>query len=70
MATTTNRTTGTFLKRLRDDTDALYAGRIDDDEHRRRNRTTWDAIVAVGPAVENAVLADLRSRMRAPQIQG
>lgn len=63
MTTTTHETAGTFVKRLRDDVDALYDGRIDDDEHRRRNRVTWDAIIAAGPAVESAVLADLRSRL-------
>ncbi|MBM4397090.1 MAG: hypothetical protein FJ087_15545 [Deltaproteobacteria bacterium] len=70
MATTTHETAGTFVKRLRDDVDAMYDGRIDDDEHRRRNRVTWDAIVAADSAVESAVLADLRSRLPAPQTQG
>jgi len=70
MTTTTHQTARAFVKRLRDDTDALYDERIDDAEHGRRNRVTWDAIVAAGPEVESAVLADLRSRLPVMVNQG
>jgi hypothetical protein len=52
-----------FLAALNANVDAWYAGEIDYDAFGARQRTTWDAIHAAGPAVTGQVLRALRDRM-------
>lgn len=59
---TTNRAMR-FLAELNANVEAWYAGRIDYDVFDARQRTTWDAIHAAGPAVTEQVLRALRDRM-------
>ncbi len=61
-AATTNKATR-FLAELGANVDAWYAGRIDYDAFGARQRATWDAIHAAGPAVAEQVLRALRDRM-------
>ncbi len=52
-----------FLADLKGNVDAWYAGRIDYAAFGARQRATWDAIRAAGPAVEERVLRGLRDRL-------
>ncbi len=52
-----------FLAELNANVDAWYAGQIDYDDFGARQRATWDAIHAAGPAVAEQVLHALRDRM-------
>ena len=52
-----------FLEELKGNVDAWYAGRIDYDAFNVRQRSTWDAIRAAGPTVEERVLRGLRDRL-------
>jgi len=49
-----------FAATLRGNVGDWYADRIDHATFRARQRETWDAIVAAGPIVHDAVLAILR----------
>ncbi len=49
-----------FAAALRGNVDDWYADRIDHATFRARQRETWDAIVAAGALVHDAVLAILR----------
>jgi hypothetical protein len=59
-----------FVADLRDNVDAWYDGRIDYDAFTARQRKTWDAIRAAGPAVEDRVLRALRDEMRPANLDG
>ena len=59
-----------FVADLRNNVDAWYDGRIDYDAFTARQRTTWDAIQAAGPAVEDRVLRALRDEMRSANLDG
>lgn len=52
-----------FLAALGANVDAWYAGEIDYDAFGARQRATWDAIQAAGPAVAERVLRVLRDRL-------
>jgi hypothetical protein len=59
-----------FVADLKGNVDAWYDGRIDYDAFTARQRTTWDAIRAAGPAVEERVLGALRDEMRPANLDG
>jgi phage-related minor tail protein len=52
-----------FLADLGANVDAWYAGQINYEAFGARQRATWDAIHAAGPAVAEQVLRALRDRM-------
>lgn len=52
-----------FVAELVANVDAWYAGQIDYDAFGARQRATWDAIHAAGPAIEERVLRALRDRL-------
>ncbi len=52
-----------FLDEIEGNVDAWYLGRMDYDAFHAHQIATWDAIRAAGPAVEEAVLRVLRSRL-------
>ena len=56
-----------FLKELKGNVDAWYAGRIDYDAFNARQRATWDAIREAGQPVEEMVLRALRDQLPAPR---
>jgi len=56
-----------LLADLKANVDAWYDGRIDYDEFGERQRSSWDAIRAAGPVVEERVLRALRDRLPSPQ---
>lgn len=57
-----------LLAELKGNVDAWYDGRIDYDEFGARQRASWDAIRAAGPAVEEQVLRALRDDLPAPRL--
>ncbi len=57
------RTAKRFLAALRQNVDAWYADRIDYVTFGERQRATWDAIHAAGPAVVETVLRRLREQL-------
>lgn len=59
-----------FVANLRANVDAWYDGRIDYDAFTARQRTTWEAIRAAGPVVEERVLRALRAEMRTANLEG
>ncbi|MCA9557182.1 MAG: hypothetical protein KC583_01350 [Myxococcales bacterium] len=56
-----------LLTELKGNVDAWYDGRIDYDEFGARQRASWDAIRAAGPAVEERVLRALRDSLPSPR---
>jgi hypothetical protein len=52
-----------FLAELGANVDAWYAGQIDYEAFGARQRATWDAIHAAGPAIAEQVLRALRERL-------
>ena len=52
-----------FLAELGTNVDAWYAGQINYEAFGARQRATWDAIHAAGPAVAEQVLRALRDRL-------
>lgn len=52
-----------FLAELSANVDAWYADEIDYEAFGARQRATWDAIHAAGPAIEEQVLRVLRERL-------
>ncbi len=52
-----------FLAALSRNVDAWYADQIDYATFGERQRATWDAIHAAGPAVEEMVLRRLREQL-------
>ena len=59
---TTKRAKG-FVAKLVANVDAWYADQIDYESFGARQRVTWDAIRAAGPAIEEQVLRALRDRL-------
>ena len=59
---TTKRAKG-FVAKLVANVDAWYADQIDYKSFGARQRVTWDAIRAAGPAIEEQVLRALRDRL-------
>jgi len=59
----TTRRSRRFLAELGANVDAWYAGQIDYEAFGARQRATWDAIHAAGPAIEEQVLRALRDRL-------
>jgi len=56
-----------FLADLKGNVDAWYDGRIDYEAFTARQRASWDAIHAAGPAVEARVLRALRNDLPSPR---
>ena len=52
-----------LLAELNANVDAWYENEIDYEAFGARQRTTWDAIHAAGPAIEEEVLRALRERL-------
>jgi hypothetical protein len=62
------KTAKRFLAALTRNVDAWYADQIDYETFGERQRATWDAIHAAGPAVEETVLRPLREQL--PPVAG
>lgn len=56
-----------LLAKLKGNVDAWYDGRIDYAAFTARQRASWDAIRAAGPAVEERVLRALRDDLPSPR---
>lgn len=63
-ATAVRKQAARLLAELNTNVDDWYADRIDYDTFGARQRVTWDAIHAAGPAVEKRVQRALRDQLK------
>lgn len=63
MKDTTTKRARRFVAELGANVDAWYADQINYEAFGARQRATWDAIHAAGPAIEEQVLRALRDRL-------